>query len=563
MGRSAKQWDQLVRGGSDSDRRAGAENRRCPPEVLARFAADDDPEVRRAALRNPRCPAAALAAAAAAGDTRDRWTAMRNPSMPAKQLADAAGDPDPLMRQAAAHNPNCPPELIARLAADPVTVVQCAAAAHPNCPTERIVRFAASRDRELVAAAARNPSCPAPLLVWLTDRHSPQPGTAALFARSVVSAVAGNENTPADALRAIAGRDDGSCLAELALNPATPSDVLALWGRSSSLPAAAEVASRGDCPAETLAAIADPGRDYPTAAAVSAAAHPDCPAETLAAILRAGSETSFAVQLAAFSNPSCPPRLQRRHARDPFFCSRWDSGNKRRRSRADPSGHAPDRHKWKTYRGEGGWPPPPAEPPIASTEDADAVIVAVLKDPDLRSRYPHVADWDYTGVAVDLDVQNAGHAGEYSLTSGRISVRSGSGPKVVLHELAHKIVDSDRRYQQPPLPSAHGPEFTAALLDLVEVRYGAEHRARLRSSYEACGAPLDRWDAPLASIDQPPAEQLLDPRRAAPKQTRRAAATFRCGHPIGKHRRRRCRHRVTAGSRQCAAGHPVRRRGRG
>ena len=51
-----------------------------------------------------------------------------------------------------------------------------------------------------------------------------------------------------------------------------------------------------------------------------------------------------------------------------------------------------------------------------------------------------------------------------------------------------------------PKPAAHGVDFTAAYLDLVEVAYGSDARRRLRQGLLGTSAPVDEVDCPLYEV---------------------------------------------------------------
>ena len=563
MGRSFQRWQQVLDNGPRRDQHAAARDSRCPPTLLNKLITEPwrETSLRTSALSNPSCPHTTLARIAMDDSDDDRDCAIRNPSLAAAVLAKLATDKSPPVRAAVASNPNAPPELLTRLAVDGHQGTRYHAAEHPNAPAELLARLAVGDpDPVVAAAAASNPSCPEKLLARLAVRYGPRDDQDRHVHR-MARAVASNPASRPETLRALAayGGDDiyrNPYLQDLASNPSTPPDVLMMC-RSSSVGYAGVVARRGDCPPELLAAIADPGEDYPEDAATAAAGHPNCPPETLAAVLAAGSVSSFAVQFAAFTNPSCPPTLRKRAASDAFFCSRWDAAARRRNSAADEQGKASDRKRSKTHRGEQLWQPP-HEKPVHDADMALAIIHTAILDLDLRARYPHIVDRARFKAKVAADMP-AGTRSEYHPETDAITVRAGSPPRIVLHELAHRIVEEDPRHSDRPLPADHGPEFTAVMLDLVEVSYGIEQRAALRARYAKSGAPLDRWDAPLNNSDS---GQLADPVRLRHRfKISYLSAPARCGKRIGRpRRRRRCRHLVASGSHQCAAGHPVRRR---
>ena len=106
-----------------------AENERCPPEALARLAADSDIRVRSATLKHARCPTQTLAQAAASHNAVARYFAAQNPSTDTATLALLATDAEPMVRAAVAAHDGCPSELVGQLMSDPDAEVQRAAKA--------------------------------------------------------------------------------------------------------------------------------------------------------------------------------------------------------------------------------------------------------------------------------------------------------------------------------------------------------------------------------------------------------------------------------------------------
>ena len=64
---------------------------------------------------------------------------------------------------------------------------------------------------------------------------------------------------------------------------------------------------------------------------------------------------------------------------------------------------------------------------------------------------------------------------------------------ILLHELAHLLVDENPRfYEHPPPLGIHGDAFTATMSDLVGAVYGQKERNLLRRAYKRHGAAMFR-----------------------------------------------------------------------
>ncbi|MEV6833256.1 hypothetical protein AB0N17_01770 [Streptomyces sp. NPDC051133] len=138
-------------------RRAAAEERTLPPDLVARLADDDDPGVRVLLAQNhPDAPAALLLRSflECTGPERARLTS--RPDFPRTGLAAYAGHADPQVRALAARDPDTAPATVERLTRDPDPQVRSAGARHPNLPPDRLAGLLA--DEELAHAAAANPA---------------------------------------------------------------------------------------------------------------------------------------------------------------------------------------------------------------------------------------------------------------------------------------------------------------------------------------------------------------------------------------------------------------------
>ena len=536
---------------------AAAANPSCPPGALRWVVEDNkyDEGLLAAAVSNPNCPPDAAAAAAASWSAPVRRAAAAARSIPADTLEQLASDDDWLVRDAAMSNRGCDPQSIARWASEG----HRPAVRNPSCPPGVLAEMLADSETlgRLGADAAGNPSAPAGALAALLTGAAGLPADAGPLSAASSSAAA-NPSCPPGALAGLAAADEeGDYLFAVASNPSSPPEAIAACARSpypSSVAAAA--ARHPNCPAGVLARIADRSEGFVWDAAAAAAAHPSCPPAVLAAVL-CGPDSGrweVVVRAAAFANPSSPARARKQAGRDPFFCSRQETARRRWRGEAREDGRAVDRRRQKVYNGEWAWRSPDWDKPVWDEPGMRAVADRALSDPDMLARYPHIAEWAGGGLDISDDPEPldktaiAAYFGE----DGRIVVRPGSSPVSVLHEIAHKIVEEDPRHRREPLPAFHGPEFTAAMLDLVEARYGHSGRAALRASYEQRGAPLDPWDAPLGDGEQA-ADPLGDPSPA--RVRRRGGKSAVCGHPLEKGRT--CRHRVAASSEKCSAGHPA------
>ena len=486
---------------------------------------------------------------------------------PAHIVAGLAADESRRVAAAAAQNPNCPEATLRSMAAGelfPAGRLQAEAAANPACPPGDLERLSRSRDPQTRAAVAANPSPPGEaldLLSWDEDEAtrllvagnpSASPGVLDRLAggepppgdiEELRFAVAGNPNAPAWLLDRIASEGGTSARERVARHAHAGAGALGIIVETS--------LASGEYGADIAAALA---RDH-------------CPPQALA---RAACDPAspFWARRAAMAHPALPAEARTRAEADPFSCSRVESVEERTkpsRLRPDRSGRTADRGREKVYRAEHAWQQmPPPQNPLA----ADAILAAaVLADPALLARYPHTADWPPphewmvfpppprtgrpdpsgpTGIIGGSAPRKVRTAGGYWEETGKVKIVEGYGAiGVVLHEIAHKLVDEDRRHQgQRPRPASHGPDFTAAMLDLVEAGCGQQQRAALRGCYEQAKAPLDRADLPLAAGGAlPAAVWAARPVPARPPCGRIVAATGRPCLLTATHKGR-CRSRL-------------------
>lgn len=238
---------------------------------------------------------------------------------------------------------------------------------------------------------------------------------------------------------------------------------------------------------------------------VTVAGHARTPPAVLSTL---ATDECWAVSFEAIANPACPPEAKAVATADPWMCGRFDSLLRRRGAAArDPYAvavYAADQQ----WRGQ-----PPISEPFQSADDAAIFARRVLEDPTLCDRYPHVADHISTPLHVIFNRRLRTAGGRSDRFSAEIDLApKWAVPQIVLHELAHQIIDRDPRYQMmSPLPQAHGPEFTAALLDLAEVVYGSEGRLHLKSLYEDERVDLLEPDTPLRPVSDEWPTELLPP----------------------------------------------------
>ncbi|MBT1190540.1 TIGR04338 family metallohydrolase [Rhodococcoides kroppenstedtii] len=123
----------------------------------------------------------------------------------------------------------------------------------------------------------------------------------------------------------------------------------------------------------------------------------------------------------------------------------------------------------------------PVERRFASIESVQTYVDAVLALEDLRRRYPRAsrrcrvraragqgaAHYEHDAAVIAVPLHVAGHAW---------AMRE----LVVLHEIAHHLEDRD---PETTPHAAHGPEFTARLLDLLDRVVGPEAAFVLRCIY--------------------------------------------------------------------------------
>ena len=238
---------------------------------------------------------------------------------------------------------------------------------------------------------------------------------------------------------------------------------------------------------------------------VTVAGHARTPPAVLSTL---ATDECWAVSFEAITNPACPPEAKAAAAADPWICGRFDSLLRRRDTAArDPYAVA-------VYAADQQWRGQPlSSEPFQSADDAAAFARRVLEDSTLRDRYPHIADHVSSPLQVNFNRRLRASGGRSDLFSAEIDLAPAwAVPQIVLHELAHQLVDRDPRYQMmAPRPQAHGPEFAATVLDLAEVVYGSEGRLHLKSPYESERVDLLEPDTPLRPLSDGWPRELLPP----------------------------------------------------
>ena len=164
-----------------------------PPEFLARFAYDPDPDVRGEVAGSVSAPLAACLAA----------------------------DEDWGVRSCVAANPLCPPETLATLARDEFESVRAEVAQHDACPPEALAMLASDRGHEVREYVAAHPSTPPQALLMLAgDPEGPTVRDGSKLAsirehkrrdlrrRDILKALAANPSTPTHLLDELAASDD-------------------------------------------------------------------------------------------------------------------------------------------------------------------------------------------------------------------------------------------------------------------------------------------------------------------------------------------------------------------
>lgn len=185
---------------------------------------------------------------------------------------------------------------------------------------------------------------------------------------------------------------------------------------------------------------------------------------------------------------------------DKFLCSRRDAADERERSgKTDRRGYAPDKWRRRVFTAENEWwGASGCKRLFANQKDMSGFSEWVLSDELLSIRYPFVDDL-YEQLEVSINTRLSRTAGQMFLGETRIELSPRhAAPEVLLHEMAHILMDNDPRYEDmSPRPQHHGPDFVSAMLDLVEIAYGSEERQRLRHLYLSNGVRADVEDVPL------------------------------------------------------------------
>jgi len=187
---------------------------------------------------------------------------------------------------------------------------------------ELFARETVKRDTAIVAAIAANLSTPREILSAIAV--APRPEWRKLYvgrlrsfllapspqAWSVAAALAGNPNTPLDALRRLVGRETKVAF-RLAQNPATPPDLLTLLASREDVSVRSAVAANPRTPTAVLAILARNGeRSVRQALATNTGAPP-------AALSALAKDADRGTRLLVASNPSTPRSTRELLAQDP------------------------------------------------------------------------------------------------------------------------------------------------------------------------------------------------------------------------------------------------------
>lgn len=250
-----------------------ARDPRTPPKVLAEMAAERNlsSAVYASIAANPSTPRDVAEAIVSCENLNVLRQACNGPldsslsirlaiaaaPMPPKVLDDLAGDRSVDLRTTVAYNPTAPAGTLSKLAADECMAVRRAVAGNPGTPADAIDEILAAKpdhrvsrpqmwiDREyLEIAAAGNPSTNRKTLEQIERRAFADTSRKVILLNRLKRRLAGNPSTSDETLRKLAeesaltfmkdgkrAADAASILSNLANNPSTPVDALALISR--------------------------------------------------------------------------------------------------------------------------------------------------------------------------------------------------------------------------------------------------------------------------------------------------------------------------------------------
>lgn len=218
-----------------------AESLRTTADILCILATDQNYGVRLQVAGNGRTPSEVLHTLAQ--NQEMHLAVANNPQAPREILSTLTWDRQADVRRAVASNPQVPPEALNTLAQDQERKVRSAVANNPRTPTEALQTLAQDYDSDIRLIVASHPRIPGELLETLAQERRDS---------RVRSAVAGNLQTPAEALRMLAQDQEATVRENVASNPRTPMDVLQALAQDCEAAVRGNVAWNKHTPVELL-----------------------------------------------------------------------------------------------------------------------------------------------------------------------------------------------------------------------------------------------------------------------------------------------------------------------
>ena len=285
---SAELAGRLAGSSDPHERKSVARNKRCPPVLARRLAADPDAEVRGCAACQPELRGGPLVRLLGdqSGPVRALAAQACGTTAAARRASTGHDGIDRDVLQRTATGPEAAADLIAHCAAHPNPDLQALAAAHTSCPGW-LLDVLATGYASVRVAVAENPTTPPETLAGLADdTHT-----------GVRRAAAGNPNCPPAALALLVDSPDKAS-AVAARNPSLPVDNITAAGCHRLATVRASAAENPSCPLWLLERLAG---DDTLIVRVAVAANPNCPRRLLAHL--AGGPPR--VQQAVAANPNC------------------------------------------------------------------------------------------------------------------------------------------------------------------------------------------------------------------------------------------------------------------
>ena len=209
----------LIKLAGDEDksvRRGVAKNASTPPEALVKLAGDDDSSVIFFVANNKSSPPELLSKLSYSADYRHRCGVARNTSASAEVLTKLAGDANEDVRSVVARNTATPTEVLASLASDEEEDVRWGVAKNTSTPPEALIKLAGDEDKSVRVGAATNASTPTEALIKLADEAD----------KGVRMGAARNTSAPLELIVKLAGDESPQVRQEVAENSSTPIEVL-------------------------------------------------------------------------------------------------------------------------------------------------------------------------------------------------------------------------------------------------------------------------------------------------------------------------------------------------